>query len=134
MSPCPKFGISYKIESSLDFRNASVLEIPEDMFEGAIVLESVDLSQNFLKVIPSKIFENNGNLEILNVTRNQISELSPKLITKALKLVTFDASNNLLKAIPDNFFEGNILNFQMFLAVFINSYRTGKNSICRPLK
>ena len=87
------------------------------MFEGAIVLESVDLSQNFLKVIPSKIFENNGNLEILNITRNQIYELAPKLITKALKLVTFDASNNLLKAIPDNFFEGNILNFQFFLAV-----------------
>ena len=104
------------------------------MFEGAIVLESVNLSQNFLKIIPSKIFENNGNLEILNITRNQISELAPKLITKALKLVTFDASNNLLKTIPGNFFQGNILNFSNVLAVFINSCRTEKNSICRLLK
>ena len=65
-------------------------------------LRIVDLSDNNLQIIPSNMFTVHGSLEILNISRNKLSDINIKF-TKHRNLQAIDLSYNVFEVIKDAF-------------------------------
>lgn len=107
-----------------------VEDVPSDLFKGLLGLESLDLSDSFISVLPTHWFTdlwslkslnlhnigltiikkedlyNFGSLDRLDLSRNNLRNLYPELFVKISGSVKFiNISQNLLKKVPGNLFK-----------------------------
>lgn len=79
--------------------------MPSDTFKSCPKVLKINLSRNFLKTLPSNVFESNRILHSLNLSDNSFEEVNPLWLKySADYLEKLDLSRNLLKVFPVNQF------------------------------
>jgi Leucine-rich repeat (LRR) protein len=89
----------------------NLTHLPDDIFDGFINLEWIDLRGNQLTELPQSI-GNLTNLKILNFSNNKLTEL-PEWIGNLTKLERIGFSRNQLKELPQSI--GNLNNLELII-------------------
>lgn len=115
---------------NLVLKNSKLKIIPEGLLDLCVLLVKVDLSSNFLTTIPGKLFSrnvrmeeidlsnnllntlkddstfaSNRNLKTIDLSRNNVTEISALLFAQNTKLVVVNMGVNKLTALPANIFD-----------------------------
>jgi Leucine-rich repeat (LRR) protein len=91
--------------------NFGLLSIPEDVFSCSGIKE-LDLSNNLLTEIPSKLFANSPEIERLSIRNNKIKILPENIeILKSLKVLNI--SSNEIKSLPKSII--NLLSLKIII-------------------
>lgn len=83
---------------------ASITDLEDDDFEGAVNLRVLDLQFNLLTELEDHIFSNANNLEELLLTGNQISTVGPMAFEGIPRLRILNLYNNRIQTLPSNVF------------------------------
>lgn len=122
---------------NLVLKNSNIKNIPDSLLDRCVLLVRVDLSSNLITAIPGKLFSrntrmeeidissnrlmtlnddstfaSNGNLKILDFSRNNVTEISARLFSQNTKLVVLNMGINKLTALPANVFDA-LVNLQL---------------------
>lgn len=73
--------------------------LPDDLFNGSVNIQSIDLKSNKLTTLPATLFSTQTNLTYLNLNDNQLVELPDNLFNMSKKLRTIRMSKNSLREI-----------------------------------
>lgn len=85
----------------------SLGELPEDLFENAVNIETINLGGNKITNLPEKLFENNKKLKTLNLSANNLGTLPEKLFENNSNLETLRLDQTWLSSLPNNIFKNN---------------------------
>lgn len=80
-------------------RNCSIEVLHESSLSGLAILIELDLSQNFIKILKPRLFENLSKLRVLILNNNQIEDLPDGLFNNLSALTKIELKNNRLRRI-----------------------------------
>lgn len=86
--------------STIDLSHNAIDSLDENIFEHNVNLESLNLDNNQLKVLPAKVFDGLMNLESLSIKWNLLESLPENLFKFNKNLKNLDLSHNKLARIP----------------------------------
>lgn len=87
--------------------NVGMTSIDEDSFEKCVKLERLNLGQNLLTSLPSRIFYHNKGLLEVFLDGNKLTTIDANLFQHNKKLSQVVLSNNNLRYLPTNVFQAN---------------------------
>lgn len=93
----PEVGQLQKLKL-LDVSYNDLESLPDTLFQNLKQLQSVNLSHNRLKELPSK-FPNDGHLGHVQLSFNEFKEF-PQVLLSQTSIMTLDLSNNAVETIP----------------------------------
>lgn len=93
----------------LNLKNDNLKELAEDIFINLEYLEKIILSNNFFKIIPSRIFSNNHKLSHFKLNRNNAKKnlklvLEDEIFMNKSELITVSLTRNDIEVIPKKTF------------------------------
>ncbi|RMG21819.1 MAG: leucine-rich repeat domain-containing protein [Methanobacteriota archaeon] len=94
--------------NSIDLSNLELKILPPEFFWRFPHLFAINLSGNQLTSLSSEAFVKNKKLRELFLRNNQISDLPDGLLKNALHLQTLDLSGNELQNLPNTFFQRTV--------------------------
>jgi hypothetical protein len=110
MNKIRKLGIASQVRDIEFSKNFLQRSLPENLFEGFVNLERINLSQNNLHYLPENIFKDLISLKILDLSWNKLGRksfvaLSSGLLSGLDNLEYIDLSRNNLQCLPENIFK-----------------------------
>jgi len=94
-------GLS-KVES-LDIANQVIDVLPEGIFDDMVNLIDLDIHHNDIRYLPSGIFDNLVSLEFLDLSNNELIDLEYDIFSKMENLLELDIERNYLACYPESF-------------------------------
>ena len=85
--------------TSLQARDTGVAHLTPNSFSGLSSLDTLDLSNNLLALLPDSIF-GDTNLTSLDLSRNQLPTVNTTTLQGLTQLRTLDLSNNVISTLP----------------------------------
>jgi Leucine-rich repeat (LRR) protein len=89
----------------INLSNNKIKNLPSRLFCYSKKLESLDLSSNVIETLNPVLFHDLVNLESINLSKNEINHLPDSLFFYSTKLVSIDLSINLIKKIESLVFK-----------------------------
>lgn len=127
-SPTAVQGINLQTVISISFNQSNLSEFPDRMFKDYSNLKSLDGSSLRLSTITSNSLGNLVNLDLINLSFNQIKSLTSKVFANK-KVKSLDLSNNVIEFVDESAFAGSeiervILSFNKIKDItFVNSFK-----------
>jgi len=96
------------ILTELHLRYCEITDLDEELFNGLVNLNVLDLCRNKIMSLPDDIFKNLTNLKYLDLQSNQISELPVSLFNSLVSLESLHLDYNEITNIPNGLFDNLI--------------------------
>ena len=81
-------------------------EVPDDLFDGLVKLELLELMNNNLDALPEDLFDGLTNLEILFLQRNSLTAVPEDTFEGLSELRKLDLQINDIESLPEDLFDG----------------------------
>ncbi|KAK3924767.1 Protein toll [Frankliniella fusca] len=84
---------------------SNLIQLPSDLFQPVLSLETLDLGKNEITNIPIDLFRNLRKLTLLNLWKNKLSNLAPEMFIDLTSLESLDLRHNGLTSLPADIFK-----------------------------
>lgn len=84
---------------------SDIRELPEDLFSGTPLLETVVITKTKIRTLPEKFFHGLSKLRSISLSQNKIDSVAPNQFQSLPTLYSVDLSQNRLLEIPEGLFQ-----------------------------
>jgi Leucine-rich repeat (LRR) protein len=112
------FKNGHSVLNSINFSNNNIRILPVNLLKELVNLKILNFSENKIKTIPNDFLSNNKALTYINFSGNSLKEIPLELLKNAPELQTVNFSSNSLKSIPKDIFSNN---FKLLVIDFSNN-------------